>query len=212
MLNALTLAAVLSGSAATSLALLPQPTSSATQPFSIIREEPEAKVAILEAAPEKPKEIRLICKSCNANEKIALDKLQDHGIKDPKAIATIMGNIRQESTFVPEVCEGGYRTGYHGCRSGGFGLIQWTSENRFLGLGRHARKIGGNPSSIHTQLSYLLEEGDWKMIEDRMMKPGKTIEDYMRLARKWIRWGHHGARTAYAYDYLKRFTTVETAA
>lgn len=211
MLQSLTLAAVLSGSAATTLALLPSPAATATFPFSIVREEPE-KVAIREAAPEKPKEIRLICKSCNANEKIALQKLQDHGIRDPKAIATIMGNIRQESTFVPEVCEGGSRTGYHGCRSGGFGLIQWTSENRFLGLGQHARKIGGNPSSIQTQLSYLLEEGDWKMIEDRMMKPGKTIDDYMRLAHKWIRWGHHGARTTYAYDYLKRFTTTEVAA
>lgn len=169
-------------------------------------------MATREAAPEKPKEIRLICKSCNANEKIALQKLQDHGIRDPKAIATIMGNIRQESTFLPEVCEGGSRTGYHGCRRGGFGLIQWTSENRFLGLGQYARKIGGNPSSIQTQLSYLLEEGDWKMIEDGMMKPGKTIDDYMHLARKWIRWGHHGARTAYAYDYLKRFTTAEAEA
>lgn len=212
MLNAFALAAVLSGSAATSMALLPSAATTATLPYSIIRETPEVQVAIREAAPEKPKEIRLICKSCNANEKIALQKLQDHGIRDPKAIATIMGNIRQESTFVPEVCEGGSRTGYHGCRSGGFGLIQWTSENRFLGLGQHARRIGGDPSSIHTQLSYLLEEGDWKMIEDRMMKPGKTIDDYMRLARKWIRWGHHGARTAYAYDYLRRFTTTEVAA
>ena len=206
MLKALTLAAVLNGSAATSMALLPAPAIPAVFPYSIIREEPPAQVAIREAAPEKPKEARLICKSCSANEKIALQKLQDHGIKDRNALATIMGNIRQESTFVPEVCEGGARTGYHGCRSGGFGLIQWTSENRYLGLGQHARRIGGNPSTIHTQISYLLHEGDWKMIEDRMMTPGRTIDDYMRLARKWIRWGHHGARTSYAHDYARKFT------
>jgi hypothetical protein len=206
MLKALTLAAVLNGSAATSMALLPLPASTAAFPYSIIREEPLKQVAIREAAPEKPKEARLICKSCSANEKIALQKLQDHGIKDRNALATIMGNIRQESTFVPEVCEGGARTGYHGCRSGGFGLIQWTSENRYLGLGQHARRIGGNPSTIHTQLSYLLHEGDWKMIEDRMMTPGKTINDYMRLAHRWIRWGHHGARTSYAHDYARKFT------
>lgn len=206
MLNAFTIAAALTGSAATSMALLPSPAATATIPYSVIREEPEVKVAIREAAPEKPREVRLICKSCNANEQIALQKLQDHGIKDKHALATIMGNIRQESTFIPDVCEGGARTGYHGCRSGGFGLIQWTSENRFLGLGQHARRIGGNPSTIQTQLSYLLEEGDWKMIEDRMKTPGKTIDDYMRLARKWIRWGHHGARTAYAHDYARRFT------
>ena len=209
MLKALTLAAALSGSAATTLALLPSPAATASFPYSIIREEPEVKVAIREAAPEKPKETRLICKSCNANEKIALEKLQDWGIKDRNALATIMGNIRQESTFQPDVCEGGARTGYHGCSSGGFGLIQWTSANRYHGLGKHAQKIGGNPSSIHTQLSYLLHEGDWKMIETEMMRPGRTIDDYMHLARKWIRWGHHGARTSYAHDYANRFTTTQ---
>lgn len=209
MLQSLTLAAVLTGSAATTLALLPKPAATASFPYSIIREEPESKVAILEAAPEKPKEKRLICKSCNANEKIALQKLQEWGIKDRNALATIMGNIRQESTFQPDVCEGGARTGYHGCRSGGFGLIQWTSSNRFYGLGTHAKKIGGDPSSIHTQLSYLLHEGDWKMIETEMMRPGRTIDDYMHLARKWIRWGHHGARTSYARDYANRLTITE---
>jgi len=206
MLRALTLAAALSGSAATSLAALPLPAATASFPYSIIREEPPVEVAIREAAPEKPREVRLICKTCSANEKIALQKLQDHGIRDKNALATIMGNIRQESTFRPDVCEGGARTGYHGCRSGGFGLIQWTSENRYRGLGAHARQTGGNPSALTTQLSYLLEEGDWKMIEDRMKAPGKTIDDYMRLARKWIRWGHHGARTSYAHDYAGRFT------
>jgi hypothetical protein len=164
------------------------------------------EVAIREAAPDKSKETQLICKSCNANEQIALKKLQDHGIKDKNALATIMGNIRQESTFVPNICEGGARTEYHACRSGGFGLIQWTSKNRYHGLGYHARQIGGNPSTMATQMSYLLEEGDWKMIEDRMMTPGKTINDYMHLAHRWIRWGHHGARTNYAHDYARRLT------
>jgi hypothetical protein len=211
MFNALTLAAVLTGSAATSLALLPPvtaPPSVSENPPIVLETQPEpVEVAIREAAPEKPKEKRLVCKSCNVNEQIALKKLQDYGIKDRNALATIMGNIRQESTFVPDVCEGGARTGYHGCRSGGFGLIQWTSEDRYLGLGQHARRTGGDPSSIHTQMSYLFHEGDWKMIENNMMTPGKTIDDYMRLARRWIRWGHHGARTAYAHDYARRLTS-----
>jgi len=207
MLNALTLAAVLSGSAATSMVLLPLPAVPATAvPFPIIREEPEAKIAIREAAPEKPKEARLICNSCNANEQIALQKLQDHGIKDKNALATIMGNIRQESTFVSDVCEGGARTGYHGCRSGGFGLLQWTSEDRFRGLGSHARKTGKDPSSVHTQLSYIFEEPQWKSIEERMLRRGRTIDDYMQTAYRWIGWGHHGARTQYAYDYSRKFT------
>lgn len=202
MLNAFALAAVLTGSAATSLAALPQPDP---VPFSIIREfeAPKVEVAIREAAPEKPAEIRLICEGCNQNEKIALEKLQDRGIKDRNALATIMGNIRQESGFVPNICEGGARTSYANCGRG-YGLIQWTSANRYYGLGNHARRIGASPSSMEAQLSYLLEEGDWKMIEGRMMTPGRTIDDYMRTAYGWIRWGHHGARTSYAYDYARR--------
>ncbi len=38
-----------------------------------------------------------------------------------------MGNIRQESTFVPNICEGGSRTSWGNCGRG-YGLIQWTSE------------------------------------------------------------------------------------
>jgi hypothetical protein len=54
----------------------------------------------------------------------------------------------------------------------------------------------------------MLYEGDWKMIEPYMKTPGKSINDYMRLARKWIRWGDHGARTDYAYNYAKRLITT----
>lgn len=169
-------------------------------PFSVIQEFP-TPVAVREV--EKPK--RLICKSCNDNENSTLAFLQDQGITDRNALATIMGNIRQESTFVPEICEGGSRTGYHNC-GGGFGLIQWTNAPRYYGLGRHAQSIGANPSSLQAQLSYLVSEGDWKMVEPRMKAQGRSIESYMSAARDWIRWGHHGARTSYAYDYARRFT------
>jgi hypothetical protein len=161
-----------------------------------------------EVVPEKPKVTRLICKGCNHNESRTLDFLQDRGVTDKNALATIMGNIRQESTFTPNICEGGARVPYHACRSGGFGIIQWTNAPRYKGLGYHAARIGANPSSLDTQLDYMLYEGDWKMIEPHMKTPGKSINDYMRLARKWIRWGHHGARTDYAYDYSKRLITT----
>jgi hypothetical protein len=55
----------------------------------------------------------------------------------------------------------------------------------------------------------MLYEGDWKMIENQMKTPGKSINDYMRLARKWVRWGHHGARTDYAYNYANRLVLTE---
>ena len=177
-------------------------------PFAIIKEEPTDTTATKEVAPEKPKEKRLVCTSCSDNEKRALDFLQDNGIKDKNALAAIMGNIRQESTFEPEVCEGGSRTGYYGCRYGGFGLLQWTSENRYRGLGKFARLYGGNPSSLETQLRYMLNEEQWKQIEDRMKTPGKSIDRYMAHAYSWIGWGHHGARTDFAYSYANKFTLV----
>lgn len=174
-------------------------------PPVIIRETKTKQTAIRKIAP-RPEEKRLICKGCNGHENLALAFLQDKGIRDKNALATIMGNIRQESTFIPNICEGGERTGYYGCRYGGFGLIQWTTENRYRGLGQFARQFGGNPSSIHTQLHYMVNEVQWKRIETKLKTPGKSIDRYMSYAYSWLGWGHHGDRTSYAYDYARRFT------
>ena len=190
------------------LPLFPPPPVNGTPPSTIFREESILKTATKEVAPEKPKEKRLICKGCNENENVALNYFQDIGIKDRNALATIMGNIRQESTFVPNICEGGSRTSYYNCYRG-YGLIQWTSANRYYGLGDFARKFGGSPSNIHTQLRYLTNEVQWKQIEDRMKIPGKSINRYMDYAYSWIGWGHHGARTSFAYDYANRLTEVD---
>ena len=178
-------------------------------PFAIVQEEPTSKTAIREVAPEKTKETRLICKGCNEYENKTLNFLQDRGIKDKYALATVMGNIRQESTFVPNICEGGARTSYRGCRSGGFGLIQFTSASRYNGLGTFAARYGGNPSTLDTQLRYIISEPQWRNIENRLKSPGKPVEYYMRLAYSWLGWGHHGARTSYAYDYASRLVKTE---
>ena len=190
----------------------PPPPVTGQAPYSIIKEfdlVDEKKTAIREVAAPKPKEKRLICKGCNEHENATLAFFQDRGIKDRNALSTIMGNIRQESTFVPNICEGGARTSYHGCRSGGYGLIQWTSANRYHGLGDFAKRYGGSPSSLHTQLRYLTNEVQWKDIESRMKTPGKSINRYMDYAYSWIGWGHHGARTSYAHDYASRLILVE---
>ncbi|QPX48243.1 hypothetical protein PQC13_gp278 [Synechococcus phage S-SRM01] len=188
--------------------VFPPPPVSGPPPFSIVQEEPTSKTAIRKVAPEKPKETRLICKGCNEHENATLAYFQERGIKDRNALATIMGNIRQESTFIPNICEGGSRTGYHNC-NGGFGIIQWTSANRYYGLGDFARKFGGSPSSLHTQLRYLTNEVQWQEIEEKMKTPGKSINRYMDYAYSWIGWGHHGARTSYARDYASRLIKVE---
>jgi hypothetical protein len=206
MQNFFTVALPLLASVTTSTATLPMvfppPPLSGPPPFSVIKEF-ETKTATKEVAPEKPKEKRLICKGCSNVEQNALDYFQNIGIKDRNALATILGNIKQESTFQSSVCEGGSITSYRNCY-GGYGLIQWTSANRYYGLGAFAKKIGGNPSHLHTQLRYIATEPQWKNIENRMKVPGKSINRYMNYAYKWIGWGHAGSRTNYAYDYAKR--------
>jgi len=205
---ALPLLATVTTNVATLPSVFPPPPVSGPPPFSIIREEPTSKTATKEVAPEKPKETRLICKGCNENENATLAFFQERGIKDRNALATIMGNIRQESTFIPNICEGGSRTSWHNCY-GGYGLIQWTSANRYYGLGDFAKKNGGSPSSLHTQLRYLTNEVQWQRIEDRMKIPGKSINRYMDYAYSWIGWGYHGARTSYAHEYASKLITVE---
>lgn len=150
------------------------------------------------------KEPRFICKGCNQNENSALEFLQNKGIRDRHALATIMGNISQESRFIPNICEGGAITTYDRCLRGGFGLIQFTSSSRYRGLGEFAKRIGGDPSALDTQLKYMLEEPEWLRIEQKMKTPGKTIDRYMAYAYSWIGWGIHGSRTRYAQDYANR--------
>ena len=211
MQNFFTVALPLLASVTTNVATLPvfpPPPLSGPPPFSIIKEFETTTATKEVAKPEKPKEKRLICKGCNENENVALNYFQDIGIKDRNALATIMGNIRQESTFVPNICEGGSRTSWNNCGRG-YGLIQWTSANRYYGLGDFAKKYGGSPSSLHTQLRYLTNEVQWKDIEERMKTPGKSINRYMDYAYSWIGWGHHGARTSYAHEYASKLIKVE---
>jgi hypothetical protein len=203
----LPLLATVTTNTATLPGLFPPPPVGGPPPFSVIQEF-ETKTTTKEVVPEKSKEKRLICKGCNENENVALDYFQDIGIKDKNALATILGNIKQESTFQSNVCEGGSKTSYYSCY-GGYGLIQWTSANRYYGLGEFAKRYGGSPSGLHTQLRYLTNEVQWKKIEDRMKKGGRSIYSYMDTAYSWIGWGTHGARTSYAHDYASRLIQVE---
>ena len=204
---ALPLLAAVTTNTATLPGLFPPPPVGGPPPFSVIQEF-ETKTATKAVAPEKSKDKRLICKGCTDNENATLAFLQNYGVKDRNALAAIMGNIKQESTFQANVCEGGSKTSYYNC-SGGYGLIQWTSANRYYGLGDFAKKYGGSPSALQTQLRYLTNEVQWQRIEEKMKTPGKSINRYMDYAYSWIGWGHHGARTSYALDYASRLIMVE---
>ena len=141
-----------------------------------------------------------------------LEALQDRGITDRAALATIMGNIKQESRFHSNICEGGARIHYSNCHRGGYGLIQWTTHGRYNGLGNHARSIGHDPSTVDAQISYLFTESQWRHIEQSLKNGGGSINYYMRKAYYWLGWGHHGARTTYSYQYFDRLVTQEVVA
>ena len=93
---ALPILAAVTTSTTTLPQVFPPPPVSGPPPYSIIKEEPTSKTAIREVAPDKPKEKRLICKGCSEHENITLAYFQERGITDRNALATIMGNIKQE--------------------------------------------------------------------------------------------------------------------
>lgn len=136
-------------------------------------------------------------------ERYILQVLQERGVTDQYALAVILGNIKQESKFHSNICEGGARVKYSSCRRGGYGLIQWTTSSRYWGLGNHARKIGGDPSSINTQLSYLITEREWKKAKQMFLNPNQSLSYYMKGADIWLGWGVYGNRGYYAQQYYK---------
>lgn len=154
---------------------------------------------------EEVEETGLItCSNCSEEEALVLKALQERGIKDKNALAVIMGNIRQESRFDSKVCEGGVRTGYHGCHRGGFGLIQFTSTHRYLGLGKYARDHQMDPDRIETQIQYVFTEREWRAAERGFMQEGHSIDFYMSHAYIWLGWGIHGNRTHYSNQYAAK--------
>ncbi|NDB66312.1 MAG: hypothetical protein EB168_11710 [Euryarchaeota archaeon] len=166
-----------------------------------------------EASLEVDDQITLVVlKGATEKEQMVVDALQARGISDPNAIATVLGNIEQESRWKNDVCEGGARGPYRTCRRGGFGLIQWTTHGRYDGLGRHATKHGLAPESMEAQLSYLFSETEWKKIEAQLKQPGFSISRYMQLAHRWLGWGIHGNRTHYSQQYAQRLTVVQVPA
>jgi hypothetical protein len=145
------------------------------------------------------------CPTCSTNEKYVLQQLQEKTrISDRNALATIMGNIKQESKFIPNICEGGARVPYNACHSGGYGLIQWTSIGRYNNLGKFAIKYGYDPSSLEGQTAYMINESVFQRYLPEFEGPGKTVSQYMVPAYYWLGWGIKGYREHYAYDYTKK--------
>ena len=166
----------------------------------IAKEAPE-----IQPLPVIPYEASWKCEDCSPNEQYVLEQLQEHTrITDRNALATIMGNIKQESKFIPNICEGGARVSYGDCHSGGYGLIQWTSVGRYNNLGKFCDKYGCDPSSLEGQTRYMINESVFQRNLPEFEGNGKTVQQYMVPAYYWLGWGIKGPRETYAYQYTKK--------
>ena len=145
------------------------------------------------------------CEDCTPEEQYVLEQLQEHTrITDRNALATIMGNIKQESKFISDICEGGARVTYDNCHVGGYGLIQWTSINRYDNLGRFCQKYGCDPSTLEGQTRYMINESVFQRYLPEFEGSGKSIHQYMVPAYYWLGWGIKGNREIYAYVYANK--------
>ena len=145
------------------------------------------------------------CPDCSPEEKYVLEQLQEKTkITDRNALATILGNIKQESMFHPDICEGGARVPYDSCHSGGYGLIQWTTEKRYLGLGSFCKKYNCDPSSLEGQTQYMINENQFQAVLPEFEGRGYSIDQYMVPAYYWLGWGIKGNRENYSYNYSKQ--------
>ena len=159
----------------------------------------------IQPLPVIPYEASWKCEDCSPNEQYVLKQLQEHTrISDRNALATIMGNIKQESKFIPNICEGGDRVSYSDCHSGGYGLIQWTSIGRYNNLGKFCDKYGCDPSSLEGQTRYMINENIFQRYLPEFEGRGKTVSQYMVPAYYWLGWGIKGPRETYAYQYTKK--------
>jgi len=193
---------------ATLLFSLPGSSSqSLDEALNAVTAAPETEETATET-PEEETEPRWLGRGFSLSEEQVLSFLQDRGITDRAALATILGNIKQESRFDTIICEGGRRTGYHNCHSGGFGLIQWTTSGRYRGLGQFAAKYNLDPNTLDAQLRWMVNEREWREVEHHWKTPGKGIGGYMNAAYRWLGWGIHGARTSYAHKYYNALYMV----
>ena len=190
------------------LALATTTTAACAYPsISEIKTPPSVDVAVNveKAVPIEVVKKTWKCPGCNSNEQYVLAKLQEKTkIYDRNALATIMGNIKSESNFHPNICEGGARVPYHACRRGGYGLIQWTSIGRYNGLGTFCAKYKCDPSSLEGQVRYMINEPQFQKVLPEFEGGGQPVHQYMVGAYYWLGWGIKGYREHYAYNYTKK--------
>ena len=145
------------------------------------------------------------CPECTAQQQYVLEQLQVQAeVTDKVALAVLMGNVQQESNFKSNICEGGAIVPYDRCLSGGYGLIQWTTQARYDGLGLFCKKYNCDPSSIEGQTRYMINEMKFRNDLHAFQTNHQTVGYYMNSAYYWLGWGIHGNRTKHTYTFLDK--------
>lgn len=109
------------------------------------------------------------------NGQVAWDYLTKQGGMSSQAAAGIFGNLMQESGMNPRVLEGGAIGNLKIDGNTGYGIAQWTSQDRQQGLANYAAAKGTDPGDMQTQLGYLQSEMGNGLIGE--MNSAKSVED-----------------------------------
>ena len=80
-----------------------------------------------------------LCLDCSFNEQEALKVFQEQGIRDPLALSVVMASVKQESKFIPNICEGGRLSN----RSG-----HWRHSCKYLRIDSHCNAESVAPSVV----------------------------------------------------------------
>ena len=100
------------------------------------------------------------------------------------------------------------RVPYNDCHRGGYGLIQWTSINRYNNLGKFCENYGCDPSSLEGQTRYMINESTFQKYLPEFEGRGFTVSQYMVPSYYWLGWGIKGNREVYAYQYANKLKWV----
>jgi len=145
------------------------------------------------------------CPECTAQQQYVLEQFQVQAeVTDKVALAVLMGNVQQESNFKSNICEGGAIVPYDNCLRGGYGLIQWTTQARYDGLGLFCKRYNCDPSSIQGQTRYMINEMKFRNDLYAFQTNHQSVTYYMNSAYYWLGWGIHGNRTKHTYTFLNK--------
>ena len=176
--------------------------ASTAETSSVDVKEDNTTATAIEVVPSPEPQVKWDCPTCNKNEQYVLRELQVTAkITDRNALSTIMGNIKSESNFHPNICEGGARVNYNQCHSGGFGLIQWTTVGRYKNLGFFASKYGCDVNTLECQTRFLINENQFQKVLPEFQNEGFAIHQYMAPSFYWLGWGIKGDREAFSHQY-----------